>query len=53
MKRIFVVMICALCTTSCIAACNVPSWLIGNDQGQAYEAYTEAMEEAGMPPERW
>lgn len=44
---------CVVCISSCIAACSYPAWLVGNDEGQAYEAYTEAMEEAGVPPERW
>lgn len=34
-----------LCTASC-----KDSWWMGNDNGEAYEAYTEAMEEYGIPP---
>lgn len=52
MRRILATM-CVVCISACITACSFPTWLVGNDEGQAYEAYTEAMEEAGMPPERW
>lgn len=36
-----------------LAACSAPGWLAGNDDGEAYEAYTEEMEKTGIPPEKW
>lgn len=52
MRRILETM-CVVYMSACITACSFPTWLVGNDEGQAYEAYTEAMEKAGVPPERW
>lgn len=47
------IVLAAAAAAGFLAACSPPGWMVGSDNGEAYEAYTKAMEEAGIPPEKW